>query len=214
MELWLALIKVILIVLFIIVGLIYDWGGVVHHPGPVSTHILCAHQPDNLTRVMQGLANFRNGQAFSGFSELAQTFAYAFFSYGGVELVALTAGEASAPHRTVPRAVRTTFIRIVLFYVLTVLVVGLCINRNDPTLLSAAYDSDVAASPVTIVFVRAGFGAAAHVVNAVLLTAVLSATNACFYASSRTLMSLARAGQAPTIFGRVTKRGVPVPALW
>jgi len=74
-------------------------------------------------------------------------------------------------------------------------------------------DSDVAASPLTVVFVRAGFGAAAHVVNAVLLTAVLSATNSCFYASSRMLMSLARSGQAPRIFGWVSRRGVPVPAL-
>lgn len=74
-------------------------------------------------------------------------------------------------------------------------------------------DSDVAASPLTVVFVRAGFGAAAHIVNAVLLTAVLSATNSCFYASSRMLLSLARSGYAPRIFGWVNRRGVPVPAL-
>jgi len=66
---------------------------------------------------------------------------------------------------------------------------------------------------VTVVFLRAGFGAAAHVVNAVLLTAVLSATNSCYYASSRMLWALARNGQAPRIFGMVNKRGVPVPAL-
>ena len=64
-----------------------------------------------------------------------------------------------------------------------------------------------------MVFQRAGFGAAAHVINAVLLTAVLSATNSCFYASSRMLLSMARAGHAPRIFGWVNGRGVPVPAL-
>ena len=74
-------------------------------------------------------------------------------------------------------------------------------------------DSDVAASPITVVFVRAGFKPASHFVNAVLLTAVLSATNSCFYASSRMLLSLARAGQAPAIFGWVTRRGVPIPSL-
>ena len=78
---------------------------------------------------------------------------------------------------------------------------------------SRRLDSGAAASPVTIVFLRAGFGAATHVVNAVLLTAVLSATNSCYYASSRMLMALARSGQAPHIFGLVNKRGVPVPAL-
>lgn len=74
-------------------------------------------------------------------------------------------------------------------------------------------DSDVAASPITVVFQRAGFGAAVHVVNAVLLTAVLSATNSCFYASSRMLLALARQGHAPRVFGWVNRRGVPVPAL-
>jgi amino acid permease len=66
---------------------------------------------------------------------------------------------------------------------------------------------------VTVVFLRAGFGPATHVVNAVLLTAVLSAINSCFYASSRMLLAMARNGHAPRIFGVVNKRGVPVVAL-
>jgi amino acid permease len=185
--------------------------------------------------TFQGLANFDNSQAFiGGFSAFARTFVYAFFSYGGIELVTIAAGESAQPYKTVPRAIKATFFRIVLFYILTILTMGLCINYRDPTLLSSAFgefyipqssqgswlvlqiyasDSDVAASPLTVVFVRTGFGAAAHVVNAVLLTAVLSVTNSCFYASSRMLLSLARSGQAPRIFGWVNSRGVPVPAL-
>ncbi|KAI0832919.1 amino acid permease/ SLC12A domain-containing protein [Trametes gibbosa] len=194
-EYWFAMIKVVMIVFFIIVGLIFNWGGVHGHPGP-------------------GLANFHNGQAFvGGFSAFAQTFVFAFYSFGGVELVTLAAGESVNPQKSVPRAIRATFFRIVLFYILTILTIGLNINYQDPTLLSAAFDSDVAASPITVVFQRAGFGAAAHVINAVLLTAVLSATNSCFYASSRMLLSLARQGHAPRIFGWVNSRGVPVPAL-
>ena len=69
------------------------------------------------------------------------------------------------------------------------------------------------ASPLTVVFQRAGFGAGVHVVNAVLLTAVLSVTNSAFYGSSRMLFALARSGQAPPIFGRANKNGVPIPAL-
>jgi amino acid permease len=141
-------------------------------------------------------------------------------------------GESAQPYKTVPRAIKATFIHIVLFYILTILTIGLCINYQDPTLLGAAGgvfqffyelhcrsesyfapDSDVAASPLTAMFVRAGFRAAAHIINAALLTAVLSATNSCFYASSRMLLSLARSGQAPRIFGWVNNRGVPVPAL-
>ncbi|KAF8871945.1 amino acid permease-domain-containing protein [Gymnopilus junonius] len=191
-EYWFAMVKVLMIVLFIIVGLIFDWGGVKGHPGP-------------------GLSNFHNGQAFiGGFASFAQTFVFAFFSFGGIELVAVAAGESAKPYKAVPRAIKATFFRIILFYILTILTIGLCINNSDPTLLSAAFDSDVTASPVTVVFVRAGFGAAAHVVNAVLLTAVLSATNSCFYASSRMLLSLARSGHAPRVFGWVNSRGVPV----
>ena len=66
---------------------------------------------------------------------------------------------------------------------------------------------------MTVVFLRAGFGPATHVVNAVLLTAVLSVTNSCYYASSRILLAMAKSGHAPRIFGVVNKRGVPVPAL-
>ncbi|KAF9552618.1 hypothetical protein CPC08DRAFT_714456 [Agrocybe pediades] len=194
-EYWFALIKVIMIILFIIVGLIYDWGGVKGHPGP-------------------GLSNFHNGQSMiGGFAAFAQIFVYAFYSFGGIELVAVAAGESAKPYKAVPRAIKATFFRIILFYILTILMIGLCINHADDTLLTAAFDSSVAASPITVVFMRAGFGAAAHVVNAVLLTAVLSATNSCFYASSRMLLSLARSGSAPWVFGWVNSRGVPVPAL-
>ena len=69
------------------------------------------------------------------------------------------------------------------------------------------------ASPVTVVFLRAGFGPATDVVNAVLLTAVLSATNSCYYASSKMLLAMARSKQAPRIFEAVNKRDVPVRAL-
>ncbi|KAH7921088.1 hypothetical protein BV22DRAFT_1020021 [Leucogyrophana mollusca] len=194
-EYWFALIKVLMVIFFIIVGLIFDWGGVKGHPGP-------------------GLSNFHNSQAFiGGFQNFAQTFVYAFYSFGGIELVAIAAGESAQPYKAVPRAIKATFFRIVLFYLLTILTIGLCISWQDPTLLRAAYNSDVTASPLTVVFQRAGFGAAAHIINAVLLTAVLSATNSCFYASSRMLLSLARSGQAPRVFGWVNRRGVPVPAL-
>ncbi|KDQ09449.1 hypothetical protein BOTBODRAFT_117179 [Botryobasidium botryosum FD-172 SS1] len=194
-EYWFAMIKVLMIIVFIIAGLLYDWGAVKHHPGP-------------------GLSNFHNGQALvGGISAFTQTLVFAFYSFGGVELVALAAGESAKPHISVPKAIKATFWRITVFYILTVLTIGLCINYQDPTLLRAASDSSVAASPLTVIFARAGFGAAAHVINAVLLTAVLSATNSCFYASSRMLLSLARAGQAPRIFGWVNGNGVPVMSL-
>lgn len=89
--------------------------------------------------MFQGRSNFQNGQAFiGGFANFAQTFVYAFYSFGGVELVAVAAGESTRPWKAVPSAVKATFLRIVLFYILTILTIGLCINWQDPTLLRAA----------------------------------------------------------------------------
>jgi amino acid permease len=226
------MIKVIMVILFIIVGLIYDWGGINGHPGPVCPFIVFTFS--QLKSFMEGLSNFHNNQAFvGGISAFASNVAVMLDSFGGVELVAVAAGESLKPNKSVPRATRATFYRIVLFYILMILTIKLCINQNDPTLLNANSkylqpfyylfqhikrsrwlgNTDASASPVTVVFLRAGFGPATHVVNAVLLTAVLSVTNSCYYASSRMLWAMAKSGQAPRIFGVVNKRGVPVPAL-
>ena len=87
---------------------------------------------------MEGLSNFKDGQAFiGGFSAFSSTLIYAFYSFGGVELVAFAAGESSKPYKSVPTAIKATFFRILLFYILTILTIGLCINYADPTLLNA-----------------------------------------------------------------------------
>ena len=102
--------------------------------------ILCLTCPLCSTQYfMEGLSNFKNGQAFiGGFSAFSSNFVYAFYSFGGVELVAIAAGESSKPYKSVPRAIKATFFRIVLFYILTILTIGLCINHADPTLLDAS----------------------------------------------------------------------------
>ena len=88
---------------------------------------------------MEGLSNFTNNQAFAGgMSAFAINLAATLYSFGGVELVAVAAGESSKPYKSVPRATRATFYRIVLFYILTILTIGLCINKNDPRLLNAS----------------------------------------------------------------------------
>jgi len=100
----------------------------------LRTHTYIPSEP------FKGLANFQNSQAFiGGFGNFAQTFVYAFYSFGGIELVAVAAGESSQPHKSVPRAIKATFWRIVLFYVLAILTMGLCINHADDTLLSSAF---------------------------------------------------------------------------
>jgi len=143
---------------------------------------------------------------------LLSVFLAAGFSFQGTELVGVTAGESAHPAKAVPRAIRQVFWRILLFYCLAIFVVGLIVPYDDPRLLSSN-TTDVAVSPFTLVFLQAGIPSAAHLMNAVILITVFSAGNSGMYAASRTLLALAESHQAPRIFARVTKRGVPVPAL-
>ena len=137
------------------------------------------------------------------------------FSFQGTELVGVAAGESENPRRDVPRSIRTVFWRIMFFYIGAIAVIGTLLPYTDPSLLSAADDSanNVAQSPFTLVFARMGIGAAAAVMNAVILTSILSAGNSGLYAASRMLHSMALKGQAPAIFARVTKGGVPGYAM-
>ena len=87
---------------------------------------------------IEGSSNFQDGQAFlGGFPAFAATISYASYTFGGVELVSIAAGESAKPYKSVPRAAKATFFRIVVFYILTMLTIGLCINHTDQSLLDA-----------------------------------------------------------------------------
>ena len=128
-----------MIILFVIVGLIYDLGGIKGHPGPVGPFTFLAFIAFSTLSSMEGLSNFKNGQAFiGGFSTFVANIVYALYAFGGVELVSIAAGESSKPYKSVPRATKATFIRLVVFYILMMLTIGLCINHGDETLLDAS----------------------------------------------------------------------------
>ncbi len=95
---------------------------------------------------------------------------------------------------------------------LAIFVIACLIPYDSPNLLGSSA-SDVSISPFTLVFQRAGLAGAASVMNAVILTSVISAANSGMYASTRMLFALGVEGDAPKIFGRVNGRGIPVPAL-
>ena len=164
-----------------------------------------------------GLSNWTTGDApfHNGFVGVIAVFMIAGFSFQGTELVGVAAGESENPRRDVPRSIRTVFWRIMFFYIGAIAVIGTLLPYTDPSLLSAADDSanNVAQSPFTLVFARMGIGAAAAVMNAVILTSILSAGNSGLYAASRMLHSMALKHQAPAIFARVTKGGVPGYAM-
>ncbi|RVT07841.1 amino acid permease, partial [Klebsiella oxytoca] len=129
------------------------------------------------------------------------------------ELIGIAAGESENPEKNIPRAVRQVFWRILLFYVFAILIISLIIPYTDPSLLRNDV-KDISVSPFTLVFQHAGLLSAAAIMNAVILTAVLSAGNSGMYASTRMLYTLACDGKAPRIFSKLSKGGVPRNALY
>ncbi len=194
-EFWFALIKVAAVLAFLVLGVL------------MITGIIGGSSP--------GLGNWTRGEApfVGGWASIISVFMIAGFSFQGTELVGVTAGESSHPRRDMPKAIRTVFWRIMLFYIGAIIVIGFLLPYTDPSLLAAADNEDVTASPFTLVFERAGIAVAASVMNAVILTAILSAGNSGLYASTRMLYAMAREGTAPRLFARLNERGVPVMAL-
>jgi yeast amino acid transporter len=133
------------------------------------------------------------------------------FSYQGTELVGIAAGETDNPRKTVPAAIRKTFYRILFFFVLTVFFIGILIPYTNKQLLSG--DTNASASPMVIAAQLAGVNALPDIINAVLLTVVLSAANSNVYSGSRILVGLAEQKSAPKFFLRTTNYGVPYVAV-
>lgn len=142
------------------------------------------------------------------FLGLFSTLVNAAFSYGGVEMVAVAAGEAENPRKNIPKAVRRVFWRILFFYVLGSLAIGVLVPYDDPKLLSAqqAGAAGAARSPWVIAIYRAGIPVLPSIINAVILTSASSSANAFLYTGSRYLYALAQNRQAPAFLLKCTKK--------
>lgn len=193
-EYWFALIKIITVIAFLIIGVAMIFG-------------LMGGEAVGFSNFTVASAPF-NG----GFFAFLGVFMAAGFSFQGTELIGVAAGESENPKRNVPRAIKQVFWRILIFYILAIFVIGLLIPYTDPNLLSSDLDQ-IGTSPFTLVFERAGFAFAAAVMNAIILTSVLSAGNSGMYASTRMLYALAVEGKAPKFLGKLTRGGVPINAL-
>jgi Amino acid transporters len=108
-------------------------------------------------------------------------------------LIGITAGESATPEKSIPKAIKQVFWRILLFYILSIAVIGALIPYTSPNLLGSGA-GDIAISPFTIVFKKVGIPLAAGVMNAVILTSVISAANSGLYAASRMLWSMSKQG--------------------
>jgi amino acid transporter, AAT family len=183
-EFWFAGIKITMIVLFVVLGAGIIFG------------IIPSNETDYLQNFVQHDGFFPNG--WSGvFSALL----IVIFSYGGTELIGLTLSETKDAEKVLPKVIKGVIWRIVIFYTLPILIICGLIPWDE---------IGSQASPFVQVLSSVGFDGAAHIMNFVLITAVLSAANSGIYGCTRMMYSLAAEGEAPKLFSYVSKNGVPV----
>ncbi|MDC7865414.1 aromatic amino acid transporter [Pantoea ananatis] len=186
MEFWFAIIKVIAVIAMILFGgwLLFSGTG-----GPQAT-------VRNLWE--------QGGFMPNGLGGLVMVMAIIMFSFGGLELVGITAAEADNPETTIPKATNQVLWRILIFYIGSLAV-----------LLSLMPWTRVTAetSPFVFIFHELGDAMVANALNVVILTAALSVYNSCVYCNSRMLFGLAQQGNAPKALLNVDRRGVPVMSI-
>ena len=191
-EFFLSSIKVIAVFVFILVGAVLVFVGLPSQPA---------------AGIVELTAD--GGFAPMGWGAVWLALSVVMFSFGGIELLSITAAEAKDPARSIRTAARTTIVRLAFFYVAAIGIV-LCLV---PWQQAAGAREDVATSPFVMVFDRVGIPGAAHVTNLLVLVAALSAANADLYAGSRLLHSLASDGLAPRIAAATTARKVPMVGI-
>ncbi len=186
MEFWFAIIKVVAVVAMILFG---GWLLFSDTAGPQATVRNLWEQGGFLPHGMTGLV---------------MMMAIIMFSFGGLELVGITAAEADNPEISIPKATNQVIYRILIFYVgsLAVLLSLMPWTRVGPD-----------TSPFVLIFHDLGDALVANALNVVILTAALSVYNSCVYCNSRMLFGLAQQGNAPKALMNVDKRGVPVASI-
>ncbi len=186
-EYWFSLIKVATVIIFIVVGVLMILG------------ILRGGEHAGWHNWQVGDAPFAGG-----FAAMIGVAIIVGFSFQGTELIGIAAGESEDQAKNIPRAVRQVFWRILLFYIFAILIISLILPYTDLQLLHNDV-TDISVSPFTLVFQNAGLLSAAAVMNAVILTAVLSAGNSGMYASTRMLYNLASKGKALRMFAKLSR---------
>lgn len=189
-EFWFALLKIITIIGTILLGVIIIFFGL--NSPAVGFSNLWVHD-----------GFFPNG----GYAFLL-SIAVIMFSFGGTELIGITAGEADDPKTSIPRAVKQVMWRILIFYV-GALIVIMCIYPWNEISTKEALDT----SPFVLIFLKIGISPAAHVMNFVILSAAISVYNSGIYSNGRMLYGLAEQGNAPKFFTTLSSNQVPYIAI-
>ncbi|MFK0249311.1 amino acid permease [Amycolatopsis azurea] len=185
-EYWFSSIKVVAIVVFLVVGALYLFG---FWPG-----------------AQGGVTNLVSHGGFAplGIGAVLAAVVPCIGFYTGAEIVTIAAAESAEPQKAVAKAMRSIILRVVLFYVGSVFLVVAIKSWDDPA---------TAVSPYAAVLEVLGIPAVATIMNAIVLTAVLSCLNSALYTSSRMLFALTSNGDAPKAFTRLSRSGVPRRAI-
>ena len=197
-EFWIALIKVVAIVGFLIYALCMVCGAGI--TGPVGFRYWKNPGPWGPGYLVK---NVNTGRFLGWVSSLIN----AAFTYQGVELTGIAAGEAANPRKAVPRAINKVIFRILVFYILTLFFIGLLVPFNDPALESE--ENFISSSPFLVAIQNSGTKILPDIFNAIILMTIISAGNSNVYIGSRILYSMGESGTAPPFYSWTTSGGVP-----
>ncbi|MGY4526784.1 amino acid permease [Pseudomonas sp. TE21394] len=188
-EFWFSGVKVLAIIVFIMVGGLAIFGIIPFANGQAAPYA----------------NNFLESGLFpKGLTAVLPVLMAVVYAFQGCEIIGVAAGEADAPEKTIPRAVRNVVFRVIFFYILAIVVLAAIIPWQQ---------AGVIESPFVQVFDMVGIPYAADIMNLVILTAILSVGNSGLYASTRILWAMSKTNMAPQIFSKLSRRGVPVYAL-
>lgn len=207
-EAILSIIKVCAVLGFALFGIVVTCGG---YSGTYAQNVTQPNYTYGLAGKYIGGHFWHHPGAFvSGAKGLFTVLINAAFSFSGSELAGLAAAETANPARALPRATKQIFWRVVLFYIVSLTLIGCLVPHTDERLGSTG---DGRASPFVIAISNANVRALPSIFNVVICLAVLSVGNACVYAASRTMAGLAAQGYAPRIFAYIDREGRPLMGL-
>ncbi|WWD16934.1 hypothetical protein CI109_101366 [Kwoniella shandongensis] len=194
-----GVLKILLIVGLILAGLIVDWGG-----SPSGEFIGGKHWREGAIKEY-----IKTGSA-GRFLAFWSTLTNAAFALINIQIVATAGAEVQNPRKAIPTALKRVFIRIIVFYLASLLVVGLILSSNDPRIGLA---SGTSGSPFVLAFESAGIKALPSIINAIVITSAFSSGNGCVFLASRTIVGLAHDGAAPKLFLKTNRWGSPYWAV-
>ncbi|PYF05724.1 amino acid permease [Ureibacillus chungkukjangi] len=183
-EFWFAMIKIVAIIGMILLGLGIIFLGFGNSGQPIGFENLWIH----------------GGFMPNGTEGILLSLVLVMFSFGGIELVGITAGEAKNPQKSIPSAINNVVFRILIFYIGALGIMMILYPWND---------IGTNGSPFVLIFENVGIPGAAHIINFVVITAALSAFNSGLFSSGRMLYNLSLQNNGPKYFGKLHKNGSP-----